>query len=170
MYQGMTVRRPDTRADRLQRRVEYRMITVRTNPGPFQWSIIVASIAIGVTLLVATRATKSTLLRMMPPWVLLVLGIGMAAGGAIALAGMRSQTLAGLLAERVGLSWLLLLGVSYGSLAWAYFGAAAVLQTELLGAFAVSCGWRAWQITRQVRRMRAVLLTATEQRAEGERP
>ncbi len=144
------------------------MVTVRTNPGPFQWPIIVASVVIGVTLLVATRATKSTLLRLMPPWVLLVLGLGMAAGGVITLVGMVSQTLTGLLAERVGLSWLMLLWVLYGVLAWAYAGPAAVLQLELLSAFAGSCGWRALQITWQVRSGRAQLRAAMEERAPGE--
>ncbi len=136
------------------------MVTVRTNPGPFQWPIIVASVVIGVTLLVATRATKSTLLRLMPPWVLLVLGLGMAVGGVITLAGMSSQTLTGLDVERVGLSLLLLLWVLYGTLAWAYVGPAALLQEELLSAFAGSCGWRAWQVTKQVRATRALVLAA----------
>lgn len=133
------------------------MIAVRTNPGPFQWPIIVASVTIGVTLLVATKATSSTLLRLMPPWILLALGISMAAGGVISLIGMRSQTLGGLQTERVGLLWLLLVWVSYGSLAWVYFGAATLLQLELLSAFAIGCGWRAMQITKQVRLIRAVL-------------
>lgn len=138
------------------------MIAVRSNPGPFQWPIVGAITVIGATLLVATRVTGSTLLRMMPPWVLVVLGVGMLAGGGIAVAGMLAKTLWGLLIEQVGLSWLLLLLLLYAVLAWYYVGPAAVLQTELLLGLIAGCGGRILQIRRQVRPAQTALRAKEE--------
>lgn len=143
------------------------MIIVRTTPGPFQVTFLVASLVGGATLAVAGRHLGSTLARALPPWVTLILAVGLITGSGVALAGMAVQRLSGLLAESVGLGQLALLFVTYSGFTVVYTGLRGVITVVFFVAFAGACVWRIIQIVRSVQDTRTAINARLSSQVEG---
>lgn len=138
------------------------MITIRTNPGPFQVMFLIAAILGGVGLAVAGNHLGSTLARVLPGWVTWMLAAGLVSGSVVALIGMSVQRLVGLLAEQVGMAELAVLFLVYSGFTFEYVGPRGFVTVIFFLAFAAACTWRLVQIVRDVKKARQVIHEALE--------
>lgn len=98
---------------------------------------------------------SSALQRALDPWMVTAWALMLVIGGATALAGvlLRSPSW-GVLIERIGLYLLTSAALAYGATIVIANGKPAIFAGVFVGTFGLSCGARAVQITRAVRRAR----------------
>jgi len=132
------------------------------NRSPFQIVILVFCILTGVIGLATGSASPASLAEVYGHWAALW-NVGVAIGGAGTLAAMFSPVPANLLVERVGMIWLSTLFLAYAVAIGVHNDpdrVVAGLGSDL--AFTAACFVRAWQITTQLKLLRAALREGRE--------
>lgn len=146
------------------------MLIEREPPNPYQVMFLVAAILGGGTLAALGDRLGSSLAQALPDWVTIVLALGMVAGGVISAVGMAIPRVVGMLIERVGVLETSVLFLSYAGFTLDYIGARGFITIIFFMAFAAAGGWRAWQLTRSIRRRRADIHEAATRLADPGTP
>lgn len=100
--------------------------------------MLALSVMSGVSALIVAE-TPDSLRSAMPDWSVVIWGILLVLGSALALGGMLFKTLSGVIIEQVGNMTVAVTAIFYASLAVYVVGTAAIFPAGLIGAWGIAC-------------------------------
>ena len=129
------------------------MIPVHSGRNPFAIFLLIACLLTGISGLISPEGTSPIVAHLLAAWELKAWYSGLTLSGAATLIGLFSKGLTSLSVERVGLIFLGTISTMYSIAVAMQGGAALSFSSAFVGAFAIACMARVWQIGRDLKKL-----------------